>query len=292
VLGRFFVRIINAQVGWAQPFGDFNNRWLNALFRPMKPVKDFLNGKWLGHSVHAALTDVPVGVFTLAIVFDVLNLRQAADIAVGLGILTMLAAAVAGLADYTDVDGHARMVATVHATIMVTTLVVFLVSLWLRLANPAGDRLVAIIVGVIGYLLLTAGAFVGGENVYGLGDMVNRHAWRFFGPPKWAKLDVTEVPEGTPTKAKAGAQALVLVRQGETIYALHDSCAHAGGNLSEGKLVDGCIQCPLHGSRFELTTGYRKSGPTTFDQPTYELRTADGGGWEVRRRATSSSPVE
>jgi nitrite reductase/ring-hydroxylating ferredoxin subunit/uncharacterized membrane protein len=283
VIGRLLVRILNAQERWARPFGDFNNRWLKALFGPIKPVKDFLNGKWLGHSVHAALTDVPVGAFTLAILFDVLDLRQAADIGVGFGILAMVAAAVAGLADYTDTDDHPRTVATVHATLMVLALVVYLVSLWLRLSSPSGDRLIAIVAGLIGYGLLTAGAWVGGENVYALGDMVNRHAWRFFSAPKWTRLDATEIPEGVPTKTKAGAQTLVVVRQGETIYALHDSCAHAGGSLSEGKIVDGCIQCPLHFSRYDLATGRRKAGPTTFDQPRYEVRAGEGGGWEVLR---------
>lgn len=283
MIGRLLVRILNAQAGWARPFGDFNNRWLKALFRPIKPVKDFLNGKWLGHSIHAALTDVPVGVFTLAILFDVLDLRQAADISVGFGILAMVAAAVAGLADYTDTDDHPRMVATVHATLMVLALLVYSVSLWLRLSSPTGDRLAAVVIGLVGYGLITAGAWVGGENVYALGDMVNRHAWRFFSAPKWTRLDATEIPENVPTKTKAGAQTLVVVRQGETIYALHDTCAHAGGSLSEGKIVDGCIQCPLHFSCYDLVTGRRKSGPTTFDQPRYEVRSADGGGWEVLR---------
>ena len=40
--------------------GDFNVRWLRALFRPIRPIKDFLNGKWLGHSLHAVLTDLPL----------------------------------------------------------------------------------------------------------------------------------------------------------------------------------------------------------------------------------------
>jgi nitrite reductase/ring-hydroxylating ferredoxin subunit len=135
----------------------------------------------------------------------------------------------------------------------------------------------------LGYLLVATGSWVGGENVYALGNMVNRHAWRFLGTPKWTKLDVTEVPEGKPTKAKAGAQSLVLVRQGSTIYALHDQCAHAGGPLSEGRVVNGCIECPWHGSCYDLATGRRKSGPSTFDQPNYEVREAEGGGWEVLR---------
>jgi nitrite reductase/ring-hydroxylating ferredoxin subunit/uncharacterized membrane protein len=263
--------------------GDFNVRWLGAIYRPIRPIKDFLHGKWLGHSVHAALTDVPIGILTLAILFDILDLRTAADWAIGIGILAMLGAAVSGSADYSDTDDEPRMIATVHATLMVLSLLVYLVSFGLRFSNPTGDRIAPFALSLIGYLLLTAGAFAGGELVYTLGNMVNRHAWRFFGTPKWTKLDVTEIPEGVITAAKAGAQQLVVVRQGETVYAMHAQCAHAGGPLAEGKLVDGCIECPWHQSCFDIETGRRKRGPTTFDQPRYDVRVAEDGGWEVLR---------
>jgi len=283
VIGRFFSRLIYAQSGWARPLGDFNVRWIGAIFRPIRPVKDFLHGKWLGHSVHAALTDVPIGAFTLAILFDVLDLRTAADWGVGFGIMAMLAAAVAGAADYSDTDDEPRMVATVHATIMVIALVVYLISFALRWTNPSGDRMVPFVLSLVGYGLVATGALVGGELVYTLGNMVNRHAWRFFGEPKWTKLDLTDIPEGQPVAAKAGAQSLVVLRTGETVYALHAQCAHAGGPLAEGKLVDGCIECPWHQSRYRMSDGKRVQGPTTYDQPRYDVRAAEGGGWEVLR---------
>jgi nitrite reductase/ring-hydroxylating ferredoxin subunit/uncharacterized membrane protein len=283
VIGRYLLRILAAQYGWAKPFGDFNVRWISAIFRPIRPIKDFLHGKWLGHSIHAVLTDVPIGALTLVVVFDVVNLRTAADITLAFGILAMIGAAVAGAADYSDTDDDPRTVATVHATLMVIALVVYVVSLVLRLGSPYADRLVPIVLSVIGYLIVAAAAWVGGEVVYGFGNMVNRHAWRFGSKSNWMKLDVADMPENTPTAARAGAQSLVVVRQGSTIYALHAVCAHAGGPLVEGKIVDGCIECPWHGSRFELATGYRKQGPTTFDQPRYEVRAVDGGGWEARR---------
>ena len=283
MIGRLLSRLLYAQAGWATPFGDFNVRLLKAIFRPIRPIKDLLNGKWLGHSVHGALTDVPIGAFTLAIAFDVFDLRLAADASIGIGILAMLAAAVAGAADYSDTDDEPRMVATVHATLMVIALVVYAISFWLRWSNPAADRLVPIILSLVGYGVVTAGAFVGGELVYTLGNMVNRHAWRFFGQPKWTKLDLTEIPEGVPTAAKAGAQSLVVVRNGSTVLALHAQCAHAGGPLAEGKLVDGCIECPWHYSRYDMATGRRTQGPTTYDQPRYDVRAAEGGGWEVLR---------
>jgi nitrite reductase/ring-hydroxylating ferredoxin subunit/uncharacterized membrane protein len=283
MLGRWLTRIVDAQARWATPFGDFNHRWLSALFGPIRPIKDFLNGTWLGHPVHAALTDVPVGAMTVAIVLEVIGQPVAADVTVLVGVLSIIATAVTGLADYTDVDGTARSRATVHATVMTTALVLFVISLVLRAGDP-DDRAVPIALLVIGYLVLTVGAEIGGDLVYLIGTNVNRHAWRGAGK-KWIALDLgdlTDIPEGGPTKVKAGINTLILVRTGETILALHEQCAHAGGPLSEGTLVDGCIQCPWHGSRFRLTDGHVARGPAMYDQPAYEVRRADTG-WEVRR---------
>jgi nitrite reductase/ring-hydroxylating ferredoxin subunit/uncharacterized membrane protein len=283
MIGRFLSRLIYAQAGWARPLGNFNVRVLRAILRPIRPIKDFLNGKWLGHSVHVALSDLPIGILTLTIIFDILDLRAAADIALVVGVLAIVAAAGAGLADYSDTDDEPRMMATVHATLMTTALVLYVVSLWLRLGDAGAERSVPIALSIVAYLIMTAGAFVGGEIVYALGNMVNRHAWRFFGEPKWQKLDLVDIPEGVPTAAKAGTQSVVVVREGAQVYALHATCAHAGGPLAEGRVVDGCVECPWHYSRFELATGRRKQGPTTFDQPRYEVRGAEGGGYELRR---------
>lgn len=289
MIGRLLARMTYAQAGWARAFGDFNVRWIKAIFRPMRPVQDFLNGKWLGHSIHAVLTDVPIGAMTLVIIFDVLDQRAASDITLAFGILAMLGAALAGTADYADTDDEPRIVATVHATLMVIALIVYVISFALRLANPA-DRTVVIVLSLVGYVIIAGGAWVGGEVVYGLGNMVNRHAWRFGSKSDWTKLDLTEIPENAPTAAKAGAQTLVVVRQGDQVYAMHSVCAHAGGPLAQGKIVDGCIECPWHQSRFELANGHRKQGPTTYDQPYYDVRkAADGAGWEVKRVLTGAA---
>lgn len=284
-MARFLTRLIDAQAFWARPFGDFNQRWLSALFRRMWTIKDLLHGRWLGHPFHAASTDLPIGVLTLVIVFDILGQPEAADVALIAGITLMLLSALSGAADYSDTDGTARVRATVHATIMVVALVVYAVSLWIRLGSPEA-RTVPIVLSVVGYLLLTAGAYVGGDVAYVLGNMVSRHAFRGAGT-KWVALDLggaAEIPEGQLFKAKAGANSLVLVRSGETVLALHETCAHAGGPLAEGKIVDGQVECPWHGSRFRLADGHATRGPTVYDQPRYEVRRAESGaGWEARR---------
>jgi nitrite reductase/ring-hydroxylating ferredoxin subunit len=136
--------------------------------------------------------------------------------------------------------------------------------------------------------VISVGAAIGGDLVFLIGTHVNRHAWRGAGT-KWVALDLgdlPDIPEGGPTKAKAGLNTLILVRSGDTIRALHETCAHAGGPLAEGTLVDGCIQCPWHGSRFRLENGHVARGPAMYDQPAYEIRRAESGvAWEVRRVA-------
>jgi nitrite reductase/ring-hydroxylating ferredoxin subunit/uncharacterized membrane protein len=290
VLARLLIRIIDAQAVWTRPLGDAVHGFLHALFHRLPALRDLLNGRWLGHPLHPALTDVPIGILFLAIVFDVVRQPVAAAWALGVGILAMVAAALAGFADYADTDGRARERTTLHSTLMVVALVGYIVSFALRL-GPTGptDSAVAFWISLLSFGALGAGAYVGGDVVYVLGNMVSRHAWRGAGA-KWIALEPAEVdvagriPEGRPIKAKLGINQLVLVRHGEAILALHDTCAHAGGPLNEGLLVDGAIECPWHQSRFRLRDGEVLQGPSVYHQPAYEVRARNGGGWEARRQ--------
>ncbi len=284
MIGRYLNRAVDAQARWSRPFGDFNHRWLSALFHPIGPIQHFLNGTWLGHPVHAVVTDVPIGAMTVSIVADLIGQPVVADVSMVLGVLAMVAAAVTGLADYTEVDGNARSRATVHGTLMVITLVLYLVTLGMRAGSPS-DRLVPIAIALVAYLILALSSAIGGDLVYLAGTHVDRHAWRGTGT-KWIALDLgglPDIPEGGPTKLRLGINELAVVRNGEAILAVHAQCAHAGGPLAEGSLVDGQIQCPWHGSRFRLENGHVSRGPAMYDQPAYEVRRAEAGGWEARR---------
>jgi len=286
-MARWLTRLMDAQDAWVKPLGTWAHGWLHRFFSWAPGFRDLLIGRWLGHPVHPALTDAPIGILFLVIVFDVLANPVAAEIALAVGILAMLGAAVVGFADYADTDGFARDRATLHSTLMLTALVVYLVSLAIRLTG--GDSgAPALLTSVLGFLVLVAGAFVGGDVVYVAGNMVNRHAFRGAGA-KWIALEPAEldaagmVPEGKPVKAKLGINTLVLIREGDKILALHDTCAHAGGPLSGGTYTDGVIECPWHASRYRMADGHVVRGPSVYDQPTYEVRTRDGGGWEARR---------
>src|SRR5437867_3341708 len=251
---------MDAQGVWTKPLGDLAHRFLFWLFQGLPGIRDLLVGRWLGHPLHAVLTDAPIGILFLVIVFDVIDDPGAAAITLAVGILAMLAAALAGFADYADTDGKARERATLHSSLMLLALLGYLVSLAFRLGSAPVASTPGVWLSVISFLVLSAGAYVGGDVVYVLGNMVSRHAFRGAGA-KWIALEPAEVdgegkvPEGRLVKAKLGSNQLVLVRQGEQILALHDTCAHAGGPLNEGKLLDGVVECPWHFSRYRLADG-------------------------------------
>jgi nitrite reductase/ring-hydroxylating ferredoxin subunit/uncharacterized membrane protein len=287
-MARLLTRLMDAQDVWAKPLGDAVHRLLNRIFQStLRPLKDFLNGTWLGHPIHAAITDIPIGALTVTVILDLANQRAAADIALVIGILTMLAAAVAGFADYTDTDGTARTRASLHSTLMVVALVIYLVSLAQRAGNPP-DRTVPVVLSIVAYLIVLTSAYVGGDVVYAFGNMVSRHAFAW-PSHEWhplqldGGLDLGTLPEGEPAHAQLGDDGLVLVRIAGSVHALDATCAHAGGPLAEGRVVDGCVECPWHQSRFRLRDGTVAQGPAVYDQPRYEIRAAEAGGWEARR---------
>ncbi|HET9682372.1 MAG TPA: Rieske 2Fe-2S domain-containing protein [Candidatus Limnocylindrales bacterium] len=295
-MARWLARVMDAQDPWVKPLGEVVHRIDHAIFHAVPEIRDLVNGRWLGHPIHAVLTDVPIGILFLVIVLDVVGQPAAAGWALGIGVLSMAGAAVAGFADYADTDGTARERATLHSSLMVVALVLYLIDGVLRLGGPAGAAASGGVVGlsVVAFLVLSAGAYVGGDIVYVNGNMVDRHAFRGAGT-KWITLEPSEteadgaIPEGRPIRAKLGLNTLVLVRNGAIIMAVHDTCAHAGGPLSDGALVAGPggeaqIECPWHESRYRLFDGRVVRGPSVYDQPSYEVRPRDGGGWEARRR--------
>ena len=66
---------------------------------------------------------------------------------------------------------------------------------------------------------------------------------------------VADLPEATPTKVMFGTTAVMVVRRGDVVHALKETCAHAGGPLSEGELKDDTITCPWHSSVFRTADG-------------------------------------
>jgi nitrite reductase/ring-hydroxylating ferredoxin subunit len=80
---------------------------------------------------------------------------------------------------------------------------------------------------------------------------------------------LAEIPDGGLVCRAHGAEQVLLARRGDEIFALDDSCTHAGGSLHEGELdgADCVVTCPWHQARFDLRTG-RASAETPWASDT------------------------
>lgn len=268
--------------GWLDRTAQRLQQALHGVFGSSKTArgaKDFLNGVWLAHPLHPAVTDVPVGAWTTALVLDGLEatsgrqMDNATSAVIGIGIGGALASAVSGLADWTDTSGDQRRVGLVHATLNTLALGLYGASLWRRLS---GHRSSGKALSTAGYLAVVAGAYLGGELAYRLGTQVDRNAW-VKGPREFTPaMRESDLPEGQPTRVDVQGVPLMLVRREGEIFALNHVCSHAGGPLSEGKLEDRRVTCPWHGSTYRLEDGSVIHGPAPFPQPHYQVRVRAG----------------
>ena len=243
-------------------------------------VRNFLNGTWLGEPLHVVLKDVPVGAWTVAMVLDVLDLALdrpefavAADTSVAIGIAGAWGAALTGATDWSDVDPPARRLGLMHGLLNLGGTALFVASLLLRRKR---SRKSGRVVGALGYAVMAYASHLGGKLVYRHRVGVDRTDGQTFPDHFVAVLAGSALEESKPTRTTYQGVPILLVRRGESVYALADTCSHFGGPLSDGKLVGTSIVCPYHSSRFNLADGRVLDGPAVHPQPCLEVRVRDG----------------
>ena len=85
-----------------------------------------------------------------------------------------------------------------------------------------------------------------------------------------------ELVQNAGRRYDVGDHRIAVFLIGTDIYAIGDRCSHADASLSEGELFDNEVECPRHGSAFDVTTGVPASLPATSPVPVYETRQLDG----------------
>lgn len=243
-------------------------------------LRNFLNGTWLGEPLHVVVKDVPIGAWTLAIVFDVLDLIRtrrefalAADASIAVGLVAAAGSAVTGLTDWSDVDPPARRTGLIHGLLNISATALFTTSLILRTKQlRTGGR----IAGILGYAVMAYASHLGGALVYKHRVGVDRTDGQVFPPEFVAVLRESDLADDKPTRAMHNGVPILLVRRGERLFAMAEMCSHFSGPLSDGKLVGDTIECPHHNSRFSLEDGRVLNGPAVHPQPCLEVRTRNG----------------
>jgi nitrite reductase/ring-hydroxylating ferredoxin subunit/uncharacterized membrane protein len=245
-----------------------------------------------GHPIHPSLIVYPFAFLTGAFGFNLGasilrrdDWRLVADRLVPAGVTAGLAAAIPGVIDYLNSvppRSSAKERATTHALLNSAGLVLFTASS--LLGGRGRRRLLPLLLQAAGSGALSAAAYMGGTLVYRNQIGVDH---RYADAGKWTE----EARGGDPQALAAAANGLgvdqmklVHSDQGRVVVActekgaaaFDDRCTHKGGPLSDGVLICGTVQCPWHGSQFDVHTGEVRRGPATEAVHTYHVAGAGG----------------
>ena len=232
-----------------------------------------------GHPIHPMLIVYPFAFLTGAFGFNVAaaasrnrELETVANYLVPAGIVTGLAAAIPGLVDYlhsVPPNSSGKERATLHALLNTAAIGLFTTS-WLLRRSRRRSALYLVMQGV-GSAAMSMAGYLGGTLVYRNQIGVDH---RYAGAGKWQEDSLDGAPSAialVPAQEDLGLNQMKLVHaNGERIAvartetgvaAFQDRCTHRGGPLSDGALICGTVQCPWHGSQFDVHTGEVKCGP-------------------------------
>lgn len=253
-------------------------RLVNKVFS-QRDVRDLLHGVPFGHPLHPVLVQIPIGAWTSASILDCVRGTEKASMAlIGTGIAAVLPASASGLVDWSKTEPGPQRTGLVHAVTNGAANLLYIISL---LQRCTGHHRAGKVFSLLGLATVSAGGFIGGHLAYRQGagisrviDIPNEV------PAGWHRITTLEsLVDGELERRLIGETPVVLLRQGEKVHALANTCSHLTGPLNEGKLLDGgnpCVECPWHKSVFSLRTGEVIHGPATAPQPHFETRVIDG----------------
>lgn len=178
----------------------------------MEALKDFFQGKWLGHPLHPALVHIPTALWPAALLFDLLSQNEGSELpyaqlafwALFAGLLVALAAIPAGIADWADIrrEKPAWRLALYHMLLNVTVFVIQLANWLLRLDSyPRGGPVPGLNLGLstAAVALLLVSGYLGGRMIYAYGINIAR-----LSKDKWR--EIAEAGGGRTAASKPAAE--------------------------------------------------------------------------------------
>jgi len=97
---------------------------------------------------------------------------------------------------------------------------------------------------------------------------------------RWHRVArLSDIDPREPAQVRVGNKMVALCRDGDQVFAVSDVCSHEFAFLSDGIIVDGCVECPLHQARFDFRTGRVMAPPATEDIAVYPTRVDGDEVW-------------
>lgn len=244
-----------------------------------------------GHPLHQMLVGFPIAFFAGTLFFDLLGFVRSdlyfektafyLNIA---GIATALLAAVPGIVDFrytVPPQSSAKKRAVKHGLINTSVVILFVLAIILR-KDDGQNAVVVVCIDMIGVVLLTIAGWLGGtlvtRNQIGV-DI------RYANAGKWNEVylntDEKTVRISTTDELKVNQMKLihlngkriVLAKGSDNNYAAFDDrCSHRGASLAAGSLICNTVQCPWHGSQFDIRSGSVIAGPAGEAIRVYKIR--------------------
>lgn len=246
---------------------------------PLGPVADALHGTQLGHPLHPAVTDVPIGAWSLATLFDALEaagsarFTPASDLAIGVGLAGGLVALASGWAEWSDTKGDPQRLGARPCDAQRDRL-----RPLRDLARPPASE---------------AARRRARDGVRGLRVRLDlgvsrrralvRHATRDEAHERAARaarrLHARSPRRRTERRAREGRArrhpaADLAECEGRRVG--DPGSLYASRRATREGFADGCVTCPWHHAQFSLETGCVERGPAVFSLAQFEARVRDG----------------
>jgi uncharacterized membrane protein len=161
--------------GWLDGIASPVQNATDRAFGVVEPVRSALGGDWLGHRLHPMLNDIPIGAWTAGLALDLVEvasdsrkLRKGADIVQAVGLAGAMAAALAGIVDWTRTQGEAKRYGFLHGAANMVIAGLYGGSLF---ARKAGMRKLGIALSCTGYCLMLGSGMLGSMVAYKMGAL-------------------------------------------------------------------------------------------------------------------------
>ena len=244
------------------------------------------------HPIHPILVTFPIGLWIAALIFDLLGTRgnalltAAGYYAIIGGCIGAACAAIPGVIDLFGVvpdRSSARNRGYLHGGLNSLALLLFIFIAVRRGSGNAPADGLSLGLEAIGVALILFSGWLGGTLVYrnqiGV-DHRYAHAGKFkersitaFDQPA---CNQSELSDGQMMLIDTGKDRMVVGKCPEGFSAFSNRCTHKGGPLSDGALVGCTVQCPWHGSQFDVHTGRVVAGPAERKIAVYETAVRKG----------------